>query len=107
PCELSRARATTDSARPGRTVTMPSESPPQDYLDAAVMAGVSLDQARGTWSHYWGAGLPDRGVEKLHPWLVKRAKERANQVARTGPHRRDVPNQPNAGVTGLEKAIEY
>ena len=73
-----------------RTTSLPSEEPTQEYLDAAVMAGVSPEQARSTWEHYWGAGLPDRGVEKLIPWMVKRAKEHANQTARAtraGPSR--------------------
>jgi hypothetical protein len=65
-----------------RTFTMPSEAPPKAYLDAALMAGVSREQAAATWEHYWTEGLPVRGVEKLHPWLVKQAKERANQLAK-------------------------
>jgi hypothetical protein len=71
-----------DQSRPPRTVSLPSEVPTQGYLDAAAMAGVSREQATSTWEHYFGAGLPDRGVEKLVPWMVKRAKERANQTAR-------------------------
>jgi hypothetical protein len=65
-----------------RAVTMPSEAPPKAYLDAALMAGVSREQAAATWEHYWTKGLPPDGVEKLHPWLVKQAKERANQLAK-------------------------
>jgi hypothetical protein len=49
------------------------------------MAGVGPEQARSTWAHYWGAGLPSGGVERLTPWLVQRAKERATQLARASP----------------------
>lgn len=66
----------------GKTYSMPSEEPPQAYLDAAVIEAVSVDQARATWRHYFGAGLPAQGVERLHPWLLQRARERANQLAR-------------------------
>lgn len=95
-----------DHSRPARTVSLPSEQPTSEYLDAAVMAGVSREQATSTWEHYWGSGLPDRGVEKLTPWLVKRAKERASQTARAGPHRRSSRehHQPDAGVDPWKKA---
>jgi len=75
-------------SRPARVITMPSEHPPQEYLDEAVMRGVSPEQARSTWEYYWSAGLPANGVEKLSGWLLKRAKERAAstaKVARAGP----------------------
>lgn len=65
-----------------RTYSMPSEQPPQTYLDEATMAGIRAEQAHSTWKHYWGAGLPAQGVEKLHPWLCQRALERAVQQAR-------------------------
>lgn len=78
-----------DQSRPARALTLPSETPTPEFIDAAVMAGVSPAQATSTWEHYWGAGLPDRGVEKLIPWMVKRAKERANATARAGPRRSD------------------
>lgn len=64
-----------------RTFTMPSEEPTQSYLDSALMAGVKPEQARSTWSHYVGKGLPLDGVERLEWWLVQRAKERQNQLA--------------------------
>ena len=90
---------------PGRIVSLPSEEPSRDYLEAAVMAGVSTDQARSTWAHYWGAGLPDRGVERLTPWLVKRAKERSNQLAKASRGRGSRPHsQPDAGVDPWQKA---
>jgi hypothetical protein len=87
-----------------RTFTMPSQVPPKAYLDEAVMAAVSLEQAKSTWKHYWGAGLPPGGVERLYPWLCDRAKDRANQLARL-PKARASPGgsrQPNAGLTGFE-----
>lgn len=65
-----------------RTYSMPSELPPKTYLDTALMGGVSPVQAKSTWKHYWGAGLPLSGVERLYDWLTLRAVERSNQVAR-------------------------
>jgi hypothetical protein len=65
-----------------RTLGLPSEAPPKEYLDDAVMRGVSREQALSTWEHYYGAGLPPGGVEKLYPWLCKRAKERSSQLAK-------------------------
>jgi hypothetical protein len=92
-----------------RTYTMPGEEPPPEYLDEAVMAGVSRVQAISTWKHYFGAGLPERGVERLHAWLCQRAKERA--VATAGVtsawpegRRRHGSAQPDAGKTGWEWA---
>ncbi len=89
-----------------RVITMPSADPPKGYLDLAVMGGVSREQAAATWEHYWTEGLPHRGVEKLHPWLVKQAKERTNQLARASPGvasiRRHGSRQGNAGLTGFE-----
>ena len=46
------------------------------------MRGIPTEQARSTWEHYWGEGLPERGVERLHDWLLKRAKERVNRLAK-------------------------
>ena len=90
-----------------RTLTMPSETPPKVYLDMAIMNAVSREQAISTWKHYWGAGLPRGGVEKLHPWLCERAKDRANQLARASPGivpslRQHGSKQGNAGFTGFE-----
>lgn len=64
-----------------RTYSMPSQEAPQDYLDDALLAGVSKTQAESTWAHYFGAGLPERGVERLNAWMVQRAKERSTQTA--------------------------
>lgn len=91
------SRASTDATllhreagqtRPGRVYTMPCEAPPPEYLDDAVMAGVSREQAAATWTHYWTVGLPERGVEKLYPFLVKSAKERANATTKVPGARR-------------------
>lgn len=68
-----------------RTYSLPSKEPPKEYLDVALMGGVSPKQARSTWSHYWGQGLPPGGVERLHDWLVQRAIERSNSQARGRP----------------------
>lgn len=65
-----------------RVYSMPSETPPQAYLDEATLSGVRTEQAWSTWKYYWGAGLPAQGIEKLHPWLCQRALERAIQQAR-------------------------
>lgn len=65
-----------------RVYSMPGEQPTQAYLDEAVMRGVSREQATSTWIHYYGAGLPERGIERLYEWLCQRAKERANSTAR-------------------------
>jgi DNA-binding transcriptional ArsR family regulator len=65
-----------------RTHTMPGPEPSETYLADCVMAGVKPDQARSTWAHYFGAGLPLGGVERLEWWLVQRAKERQDQLAR-------------------------
>lgn len=74
------------TASPGvaRTYSMPEGPPPKAYLDDATMAAVSLSQATSTWEHYQGAGLPERGVERLHPWLLKRAAEHQAGKARSG-----------------------
>lgn len=69
----------------GRTHSLPCEEPPKEFLDEALMRSVTPQQARSTWAHYWGAGLPHGGVEKLYPWLCKRAKERADSLARVTP----------------------
>jgi hypothetical protein len=66
----------------GRVYSLPGADPPKEFLDDALMGGVSIEQAKSTWEHYHGAGLPPSGVERLHPWLVKRAKERAMQLAK-------------------------
>lgn len=107
PLDAAEARRVTKASQGGvsRTHSLPSEEPSRDYLEAAVMAGVSADQARSTWAHYWGAGLPDRGVERLHPWLIKRAKERANQLAKASRGRGSRPHsQPDAGIDPWQKA---
>jgi hypothetical protein len=88
-----------------RVTTMPGPEPPQAYLDTALMDGVSREQARSTWKHYWGAGLPPGGVERLHAWLAQRAKERTTKLARASPRASPNPRaskQPNAGLTGFE-----
>lgn len=59
-----------------RTVTMPGPEPTESYLASCTMAGVKPAQARSTWSHYFGQGLPPGGVERLEAWLVQRATEK-------------------------------
>lgn len=96
-----------------RTYSMPSEDPPQAYLDEALMGAVHPDQARSTWRHYWTEGLPEKGVEKLYPWLVQQALDFLKRNARVTPAARGSPGsrgshnpraskQPNAGLTGFE-----
>lgn len=72
-------------AAQSRALTLPGPDPDPEYLAACVSAGVSREQALATWEHYWGAGLPPTGVQRLTPWLVRRAKERANQLAKAPP----------------------
>ena len=79
-------------------MTMPGPEPTQSYLDDCVMAGVSREQARSTWSHYFGQGLPPGGVERRECWLVHRATERSNQLCR-------VPATGGAGVRSPEAPI--
>jgi hypothetical protein len=92
-----------------RALTVPSAEPPQEYLDEALMRAVPRAQAVSTWKHYRGAGLPERGVERLYEWLCQRATERMNATARLPPSAaypegkpRHGSAQPNAGKTGWE-----
>jgi hypothetical protein len=86
-----------------RTYSLPSQEAPDDYLQEALMAGVPRVQAESTWTHYFGAGLPERGVERLNQWLVKRSKERqaATTKAERGGRKGDSV-QPSLGKTGWE-----
>jgi hypothetical protein len=72
-------RAGTRDERPGiaRTYSMPSEQPPKDYLDQAVLEFTPVERAKATWKWYWGAGLPANGVERLYSWLLQQAREKA------------------------------
>jgi hypothetical protein len=88
PIPDSRPRAAPSASR---VLTMPGPEPDQEYLDLAVMGAVSKAQALSTWKHYWGAGLPPGGVEKLRPWLVQRAVERSVSTARA-------PGKPPPGA---------
>lgn len=93
----------TDSITGGgvaRTYSLPETAPPQDYLEEAAMRAIPREQAISTWEHYRGAGLPERGVERLIDWLCKRAKERQNATARVG--RKGDSVQPSLGKTGWE-----
>jgi hypothetical protein len=95
-----------------RTYSLPTQVPSPEYLDAALMAGVSREQAASTWTHYFGEGLPARGVERLIPWLVQRAKERANSLARVErrkgepPPAAKLPGRPYAEVMAEWAAAE-
>lgn len=84
--------------RAERVFSLPSDVPDPEYLDDAVIAGVPLEQAISTWKHYHGAGLPERGVERLNFWLVQRAKERWVSRQRSGP--------PSAPSSFLDRAAE-
>lgn len=65
-----------------RVYELPDIDPPDAYLEEAVMAGVSREQAASTWNHYRTNGLPERGVQRLYPWLIKQALERQARQAR-------------------------
>lgn len=69
-----RARGAFDAVT--RTLTLPGPDPTESYLASCVMAGVRPEQARSTWGHYFGQGLPPGGVERLEAWLVQRAAEK-------------------------------
>jgi hypothetical protein len=71
-----------DGSYIARTFTMPCAEPPKEYLDTAWMAGVKPEQATSTWKHYYAAGLPEHGVERLHGWLTQQAIEYANRKSR-------------------------
>jgi hypothetical protein len=88
-----------------RTYSMPSQEAPQDYLDDALLAGVSKTQAESTWAHYFGAGLPERGVERLNAWMVQRAKERANQTA-GAKARADAPRTRHGAFTQVGPPLD-
>ncbi len=76
-------RTITTPAGVVRVVSMPLGGPPREYLDEGVIRGIPLEQSISTWSHYFGAGLPTDGVERLHDWLLQRAKERWNRQQKT------------------------
>lgn len=90
--------------RPERTYSLPSPEPPTAYLDEALMAGVPRDRATSTWRHYHGAGLPERGVERLHSWLVQRAKEHAEGL--TGPRSAPLRRQRGEPANAFEQQAE-
>jgi hypothetical protein len=92
--EIRRVDPRIGSGGVARTVTMPGPEPSESYLAHCVGAGVSPDQARSTWSHYFGAGLPQGGVERLDWWLCQRAKERATSQARASPRANAGPPPP-------------
>mgnify|MGYP001593041019 CR=1 FL=1 len=77
--ERARPRVTGALEAVARTVTMPGPDPTPSYLAACTMAGVKPAQAQSTWCHYFGAGLPQGGVERLEAWLVQRACEKQTQ----------------------------
>jgi hypothetical protein len=88
-------------------VSLPGPEPEREYLDSALMAGVGPEQARSTWAHYWGAGLPPGGVERLVPWLVQRAKERANALARASPRAPGGARAATAAVEPKDKHVRF
>jgi hypothetical protein len=67
------------------------------------------DLLRAFKAHEFNRGYSDWD-RRFSAWIEKERVERETQHARAGPRRgcsRVVPNQPNAGVTGLEKATGY
>jgi hypothetical protein len=87
-----------------RAFTMPSEQPSESYLGACTMAGVAPKQARSTWSHYVGQGLPPDGVERLEWWLVQRAKEKQERAAKASPA---LPPRPGDDLDTTGAAIAW
>lgn len=104
PGDRARARGE-QSTEPdqSRAHDLPCEQPPQEYLDAAQMGGVSLAQAKSTWKHYWGNGLPPNGVLRLIPWLVQRAKERQERTAKAPPSRTQATRKPLTAEEALKQ----
>lgn len=81
-------------------LSVPKGEPPKDYLDQALMAGVSNATALETWRYWQRTGLPNYGVEDLYGWLIHQAGKRGNR-APSGP-RKPALHQPNCGLTGFE-----
>lgn len=82
-------------AAQSRVFTMPGPEPPEDYLQRAVIENVRPAQARSTWKHYFAAGLPPGGIERLHEWLLEQARDyavrKAAPPARASPGARPEP----------------
>lgn len=82
-------------AAQSRVMTMPGPEPPEDYLQRAVIENVRPAQARSTWKHYFAAGLPPGGIERLHEWLLEQARDyavrKAAPPARASPGARPEP----------------
>jgi hypothetical protein len=86
-----------------RTYSLTNREPSKEFLDEALMRGIPRDQAISTWEHYFGAGLPERGVERIVDWLCKRAKERVNAKAKAaGPGKKAAP-QPEKTLADVMK----
>jgi hypothetical protein len=79
----------------GKTYTIKGLPPTESYLASAVMAGVSREQAQGTWTYYATRGLPPGGLEDAEGWLVRMAVERRNQLATVA--RKAAPASPRPG----------
>lgn len=92
---------------PTRTLSMPSTEPTESYLGSCVMGGVSPKQARSTWSHYVGQGLPQGGVERLEWWLVQRAKEKQEELAGKAARARASPQRPGDELQTTEAATAW
>lgn len=79
----------------GWTRSLPSPTPPAEYLAHALSAGVRSDQATSTWKHYYAAGLPHGGVERIFEWLTEQAIEYGKRPARLARGPQSPPWQPN------------
>jgi len=76
-----------------RTYSLPCAEPPKDYLDQAVIESTPTERAKATWKHYWGAGLPANGVERLYSWLLQQAREKAFRDSRVRVPRTEQPKR--------------
>lgn len=96
--------------RVGKVFTIPSEDPPEDYLQQSDCEFTPRDRATATWKHYWRAGLPEFGVEKLYPWLLEQARQygarHLKAAAERHPQRRHGSAQQDHGINPFDRFEE-
>jgi hypothetical protein len=88
-----------------RTLALPCEDPPEDYLEQARMEFTPIEQAKATWRHYWAEGLPPNGVVRLYPWLLKQAREFHARTVRA-PRLEQAKTLPGLSGAAARKTLE-